>query len=265
MTRTMGTRRAVLLVGAAAAAAVTLSGCGAGQIAETSNKDPSVYGINTQNADGSVLIRNLSVAYGTTAGYPAGASVPIEVGLYNETTQPVTVQISSRPSTEQREGVVSARAVNLIGTLPRATSSAPGPDVVQTGGSRAPARPLPTDSGGGVAGPDTGGATAPTPGGTTPGGTPGPGAAGAPARIELGPLDSVVFLPGNSPALQAVGLSGPLRPGTSVNLVFEFSNGAPPLVVEAGVAVPLSPAPRGSVRENEGVGEGDHEGGNSHN
>ncbi len=265
MTRTMGSHRAALLVGAAAAAAVTLSGCGAGQIAETVNKDPSIHGVNAQNADGTVLVRSLSVAYGTPAGYPAGASVPLEVALYNETTQPVTVQISSRPSAQQTEGVVSARAVNLIGTLPRVTSSAPGPDVVQTGGSRPPAQPLPTDSGGGVAGPDTGGATAPTPGGTTPGATPGPGAAGAPARIEIGPLDSVIFLPGNSPALQVVGLSGPLRPGNSVNLVFEFSNGAPPLELKAGVAVPLSPAPRGSVRENEGIGEGEHEGGNSHN
>ncbi len=261
MTRTMGSHRAALLVGAAAAAAVTLSGCGAGQIAETVNKDPSIYGVNAQNADGSVLVRNLSVAYGTTAGYQAGASAALELGLYNETTQPVTIQISSRPTAQPTEGVVSARGVNLIGTLPRVTSSAPGPEAVETGGSRPPAQPLPTDSGAGPAGPDTGGATAPTPGGTTPGATPGPGAAGAPARIELGPLDSVIFVPGSSPALQVVGLSGPLRPGNSVNLVFEFSNGAPPLELEAGVAVPLSPAPRGSVRENEGIGEGDHEGG----
>jgi hypothetical protein len=48
----------------------------------------------------------------------------------------------------------------------------------------------------------------------------------------------------------------------SVNLVFEFSNGAPALVLRAPVAVPLSPAPRESgvdagLRESdEGAGEG---------
>jgi hypothetical protein len=42
----------------------------------------------------------------------------------------------------------------------------------------------------------------------------------------------------------------------SVNLVFEFSNGAAPLTLQAPVATPLSPAPRGSGNPAENREEG---------
>nr|BFE67364.1 hypothetical protein GCM10020092_006650 [Actinoplanes digitatis] len=45
--------------------------------------------------------------------------------------------------------------------------------------------------------------------------------------------------------LQAIGLTGKLAPGQALNLVFEFSNGADPLVLEAPVGIPLTPASRG--------------------
>ena len=61
--RSLGTRRAVLVAGVATVAAAALAGCSAGQVAETALKNPSVHGVNAQNADGSVLIRGLAVAY----------------------------------------------------------------------------------------------------------------------------------------------------------------------------------------------------------
>ena len=152
MTRTMGTRRTALLVGAATAAAVTLSGCGAGQIAETALKNPSVYGSNAQSADGSLLVRGLAVAYSSPEGYPSGGSAPLEVHLFNQTRQPMTVTISSVPSAAQAQGVLSARAVVLVGPVPTVTATVPAGDI-EPSGSRPPARPLPADSAAPTSGP----------------------------------------------------------------------------------------------------------------
>ena len=49
--RSLGTRRAVLVAGAAALAAVALAGCSAGQVAETALKRPSNQGLNADNSD----------------------------------------------------------------------------------------------------------------------------------------------------------------------------------------------------------------------
>ena len=253
MTRTMGTRRAALLAGAAAAAVAALSACGAGQIAETALKDASVYAASAESADGSLLIRGLAVAYGSPEGYPAGANVPLEVHLFNQTTRPITVTVSSAPSATQAEGVLSARSVNLIGPVPTSTATAPSGDL-EPSGSRPPAVPLPEDSAAPTSMPS---AVASVGAGVPSAGQPAPTSGGVPARFTIEPLGTVDFRPGDSPSLQLVGLSGPLRPGNSVNLIFEFGSGQP-LVVAAPVASPLSPAPRGSIKLNEGIGEGDH-------
>jgi hypothetical protein len=65
-----------------------------------------------------------------------------------------------------------------------------------------------------------------------------------------------MFRPGDTRTLQLIGLSGPLVPGNSVSLIFAFSNGVPPLVVQAPMATPMSPAPRGSA-DIEEVAEGE--------
>ena len=80
--------------------------------------------------------------------------------------------------------------------------------------------------------------------------------AARPARIVLPPLGYASFLPGDPEMLQAVGLARALTPGMSLNLVFEFSNGAAPLTVQAPVAVPLSPAPPASAIPGENVEPG---------
>jgi hypothetical protein len=253
--RSMGTRRAALMTGVATVAAAALTGCGTGQQAETANKEPSIYGLNTQNADGSVLVRGLAVTYGTLQGYPAGGNAPLEFGLFNETREPVRVTITSRPPAGAEEGVLSARSVGLSGG---ATPSAPVPgsgvpSEAEPTGSRPPAQrgnvgdPTPdSQSGQGSAGP-----SAPA----TPSLAPTPTEAPLrPAEIALPPLSSLTFRPGDTESVQVVGLSGPLKAGNSVNLVFTFSNGAQPLTVQAPVGVPLSPVPRGSA-ENEGISE----------
>ncbi len=259
--RPLVTRRAVLVAGVAGVTAAALVACGTGQVAETALKNASVYGVSAQNSDRSVLIRGLAVLYNNPAGYPAGSTAPLELNLYNETRQPVMVLISSQPATQvsEKAGVVSARAVTLVGGQPTTPSTA----IPEPSGSRPAATPDPdvsdvatqpsSDASAGPSGTDPSAAAS----GTSPSAQPSPtpaASAGRPARIEIGPLGYAIFRPGDAETLQVVGLSDRLVPGTSVNLVFEFSNGADPLVVQAPMAVPLSPASRapGVPEENSG-------------
>ncbi|GAA3931635.1 hypothetical protein [Actinoplanes auranticolor] len=254
--RSPGTRRAAVATGVATLAAIALAGCSAGQVAETALKNPSVYGVNAQSSDASVYVRNLAVAYDGTTGYPAGGSAPLQLGLYNQTRQAITVLISSQPATgtTEKEGVVSARSVGLVGGA-STTPSAPSTAIPEPSGSR-PSDTQDDQNSNQIPSPDP--STNPSPG-EAPSTAPTPaGAETRPARIEIGPLGAATFLPEDAEKLQAVGLSGKLLPGQSVNLVFEFSNGAPPLVLQAPMAIPLSPASRApGIDAEENLGEGE--------
>jgi hypothetical protein len=242
--RSLGTRRAALVAGAATVAAVALVGCSAGQVAETSLKRPSNMGVNQDNSDHSVAIRNLAVIYNGPEGYPAGSSAPLQLGIYNQTTQPVTVLVSSPPPAPGTtdNGVVSGRSVVLVGGTPSTPSTA----IPEPSGSRDVAVP---DTSGGPSGsveqpsgqPSASGSASAAPADSIAG----------PARITVGPLGSVTFLPGDKESLQVVGLTGKLLPGMSLNLIFEFSNGAQPLTLQAPVGTPASPASRAPGIENE--------------
>ncbi|MEV6297778.1 hypothetical protein AB0M02_00055 [Actinoplanes sp. NPDC051861] len=231
--RSLGTRRAALVAGAATVAVLALGGCSAGQVAETAILDTPIAGVDTETADGSVFVRNLQIQYNGVKGYAAGANAPVELSLYNQTNEPVTVAISSRPL--ERAQVVSASQVGLVSaaaaTTPATEASEPAADAsepatgesAEPGASSAPATPAPTV---------------------------------APARVEIPAQGSALFRPGDAKELQVIGLSEELVPGTAVNLVFEFSNGAPSLELQAPVAIPLSPAPRVAGETGEGEAEG---------
>jgi hypothetical protein len=242
--RSLGTRRLVLVAGLAAATAVAFAGCSAGQVAETSLKRPSNQGLNEENSNNTVAIRNLVVSYNGPQGYAPGDSAPLEVGLYNQTTQPVTVLVSSRqPDAALGKTVVSGTNVVLVGGQPSSPSTA----IPEPSGSRDTAVPETSNGPSGSveapsASPSSGESSAPSPSA---------GSGGTPARIVLSPLGYASFLPGDAESLQVQGLSGKLLPGMAVNLVFEFSNGAAPLTLQAPVGIPLSPAPRESPNPSE--------------
>jgi hypothetical protein len=232
--RSLGTRRAVSIAGAATVAVVALAGCSAGQVAETANKNPSVYSVNLENSDKSVLIRGLAITYNGSAGYAQGDSAPIELNLYNETRQPITVTITSAPA----PGLVSGSSVGLVGGAPT-SGSAPASAGPEPTGSRPVAAPVSGPSSNAVEQPSANPSLAPTPASS------GVSDAGArPAKIEIGAQNSVSFRPGDREQLIVSGLSGKLTPGGSVNLVFEFSNGAATLSAPAPVSIPFSPASR---------------------
>jgi hypothetical protein len=229
--RSLVSRRSVLAAGVAAAAAAALTGCSAGQVAATAIKSSSNQGVNAQNSNNTVFIRNLAVTYNGPEGYPAGGNAPLLVAIFNESEQPITVLVSSQqPDPARADEVVWANSVAIAGG-----SNASG---APSGAASPPVAATPSGS----AGPS---------GEPTPSGPAQP--AMRPARILLQPQTFVSFRPNDPESLQAIGLSKALRPGMSLNLVFEFSNGAAPLTVQAPIETPLSPEPRASGVPNENV------------
>jgi hypothetical protein len=234
MMRSLGTRRVALLAGAATAAAVALTGCSAGQTAETSLKRPSNQGVNTQTASGSVLIRDLAINYDGVNGYEPGSDAPIQVALFNETKSEVTVQVSSAPPTEDAPAagqVTTATSVALVGGVIPADSAASA---------------SPSDSA--SASPSDSASADPSASAST---DPSPAPANQQASFTIEPMGTVTFLSDSTPALTAIGLSGKLVPGDQLNLVFKFSDGSPDLSVLTPIATPLTPAPRASGNPDE--------------
>jgi hypothetical protein len=238
--RSLGTRRVALAAGAAMAAVIALAGCSAGQVAETAMLKAPVSGLNTQSPDGSLLIRNLQVVYNGSDGYATGEDAPIEVGLFNQTQQSITVLISSSPQQDAGGSVVSARQVGLSGG---AAAASPSANPEPTGGSSASANSgLPSEQ---VEAPSAGASDTPSAPST-------PTAAPLePARITIPALSNVTFLPGGKQSLVAQGLSGQLRPGFALALTVEVSTGNQPLQVIAPFAIPASPASRAPGIEGE--------------
>ncbi|NES14675.1 MULTISPECIES: copper chaperone PCu(A)C [Micromonospora] len=243
MTRSIrGSRRgaALLLAGTAAAASLLLSGCGAGQVAETANKIPSVQGINVQTSDNLYKVRGLYVQYPGSEGYQAGANARLNVVLYNDSQSPVTVTVTTD----------SAKEIVLSGA-----AESGGPSVAPTGSPTEPATASPTASDP-SASPSQSLGTSESPS-ASPSASPSESApAGQPARIEI-PANGYVALSGNGGQfLQLVGLNEQLRSGQQVNLTFDFGDGK---VIKTGapVGVPLTPAPAPSqiVHPREEAGE----------
>jgi hypothetical protein len=227
--RSLGIHRVVLATGVATAAAIALSGCSAGQIAETAIKRPSNPGVNADNSNRTVAIRNLSVVYPGEEGYKAGDDAPLELALFNQSTAPVTVTIGSKPAAASGEQAVTAAQIGVAGSAtPSASASPSASSSTGTGEPSAPASP-------------------PSPAASASSGTSAPEQSFEPARIELPAMGKVTFLPGDAASPTAVDLSGNLTQGSAISLVFEFSNGAEPLELLAPISTPLSPAPRGSA------------------
>lgn len=218
MTRSkFGTRRrAVLLAGlaVAASASLLLTGCGSGQTSSTADTVAAIDGLDADlaaaNGSGNYAVRNLTVEF-KADGYRTGSDARLSVALYNDTNSPVTVRVSS-------PGAESVRLVN-----PNAT---PAP-------TQEPAA-TPTGT------PSAGATGEPTP--TTPAE---PAPVGGPAEITIPPAGFVLLNQQQGNFLQLTGLSEDVNDGNSVPVVFDF-NGQQ-LTTEAGLAVPLSPQPRGPV------------------
>ncbi|WP_346537839.1 hypothetical protein [Micromonospora sp. DPT] len=245
MTRSIrGSRRAALVLsGMAAATALLATGCGAGQAAETSNKEPSVQGINIQTPDNAYKVRGLYVEYPGTEGLRTGANAALNAVIYNDTQNPVTVTVTTD----------SAREVVITGT----PGSTPPPESTGPAESASPSESAsPAES----ASPSGSASASPSESASASPSAP----AGQPARFEIPALSYVQLNVQGGRYLQLVGLTEARRVGQQVNLTFDFGNGRT-IQTGAPIGVPLTPAaPVSPIIEREGGHEGGEEGGSGH-
>lgn len=226
MTRVIrGTGRALVLAGLATAAAVALSACSAGQVTQTSDQVAAVPGFSfTAPAPngGNVGVRNITAAYNGPKGYAKGANAPLELWIFNETTSPVDVEISSS----------SAASVTLVSGPASGATESPAASASPSASASASAKPNASAS------------VSPTPAETKA------PTAGKPAKVTIPAAGYVVLSQSSGTFARLNGLTQDLPPGSSVHLTFKFSNGVT-FDAEAPMGIPLSPLPRSPI---EGAG-----------
>jgi hypothetical protein len=215
-----------LLVGTAAVAALALTGCSAGLNSQTADAVAAVPGVNVTavlpSGQGSVSVRDAVIAYPGIGGYKAGANAPLATRIFNDTTAPVKVTITTDPAV--------ATGVALVNNAKTAPSASATPAATPSATTTA----TPTAK----------------PAGATPSATPAANAPAAPATVTI-PFGSFVVLdPAVGPYVQLVGLKRPLANGDAVELTFTFSNGAV-IVTKVSIAPPLSPVPRSPLHFEE--------------
>ncbi|MGC4818104.1 hypothetical protein [Micromonospora sp. DT63] len=261
MTRSIrGPRRAALLLsGIAAATSLLASGCGAGQIAETALKEPSVQGVSLTSPNGSYSVRGLLVTYPGTEGYRAGQDAPLEAVIYNDSKSTVTVTITTQSA---REVLISGGSAS---PTPSASESASATPSTSASGSATPSASESRSASPSATPSETGSssATPSAPESARASGSASAAAPGQPARIELAPLSYIQLNSQATTQLRLIGLTEALRSGQNVIVTFDFGNGNT-VTGQAPIAVPLTPAaPASPIIEREGGYEGD-EGGTTH-
>lgn len=259
MTRWTNRRAVVGLAGSALAATLLLTGCSAGQIAETARKSPSVPGANAQaqlrNAAGevigSVAVRDVAVAYDGVEGYQAGADAPLRVSVFNDTTEQVSVEVAVGSPPADGSQIVQAESVRLVGgedagdPSPEPTGDAePTGEAEPTGSAEPTGEAEPTGTAEGAGSPEAA-ASPDDEGPATP--------AGGPARLDIPAGGFVALNPDGARYLTLTGLGDRLTAGMSVPLTFRFSNGLV-LNVLAPVTTPLEPAPRATPHGEDAEG-----------
>jgi len=91
-----------ITIAVAAAAAFALAGCGTGIYSQTAQKVPSVPGVNAtapRSAGGTVSVRNATLAYPGVKGYQSGSDAKLQVWLFNDSPEPVTVTFRTESGT----------------------------------------------------------------------------------------------------------------------------------------------------------------------
>jgi len=232
---TRSTRSAVV---AAVLSVGLLSGCSAGQIAQTAQVQPGVPGLNTQAPDRKVYLRNVTVDYPGPKGYAPGANAPLTLWIFNNTTDPVTLTGVEGPG----QVVVSAgdnKAAPCV--VPRSATPVPPTSAPPSASGSASASGKPSVKPSVVASPSPSASPSATPAGS------------ATIKLTIPALSCLELSHRAALYLQVAGLPGKLdSSGTLKGVVFHltdsagqsFTIGTEANPLNIPVSVPESPLPR---------------------
>jgi len=250
-----GTKSVAGRLVASLATAVLASGCGAGLDAHTREIVPPVPGVNADSADHLLGVRDLHVRYNGPQGYRPGSTIPLEVRLFNEHENKVSLTCVKVTN--------GTGAVALVGgaATPSATPTAP-PSASPSPASPGPASASATASPNGK---KAAGSATPTPAvppstpsatSAAPSAAPSTPACGAGFSLALPPFGFAVLSPETGRYLAVSGLDRELRPGDAglgpspspgdagLGLTFAFDDGTTITVEQVPLGMPLSPLPR---------------------
>ncbi|MBV1853469.1 copper chaperone PCu(A)C [Catellatospora tritici] len=226
----------MLLAGGATAAALALTGCSAGMQSQTADQVAAVPGaaggsIETSPGAGNVVVRDAMVAYPGLPGYKAGADAPLQLRIFNNTKDPITVT-----------GVESAAATSVELTSAGAGKTTPSAEASPSAAASASASAKPSASASASA------AASPSP-------SPSPAAPASTEKITIAPFGYVELIPTGKQFFVLKGLKAALANGASVPLTIKLSNGQSIVIPAVPVATPLDPMPRSPIPLPEGEGE----------
>ncbi|AZI58774.1 hypothetical protein EH165_12160 [Nakamurella antarctica] len=102
---------------AGVALALVLSGCAAGQIAQTANQVAAVDGANGDS--GKIGVRNVLLATAPTGGYPAGSDIPMSLVITNSAlTADKLVSVSTPAAASVKvsgDGAIASKSLVKVG------------------------------------------------------------------------------------------------------------------------------------------------------
>jgi copper(I)-binding protein len=255
-------RRAGTLITLGLAGAFALTGCSAGQVAETAIKVPAIPGVDAKVGD--IAIRNALIAF-PSEGYDwaSGSSVPLSVRLINNgNTADRLISASSDLSSS-----IVLQVVPEGGQATTAPSESPSAAVSETvspsagattGGEATPSGPVvtgtpePTLSNGQPSPAPSRGTPSPVVDSPIP--TASPGAA---LPLDL-PARKLVDLEVGGPQLVLTAISEKIDPATVVAVTLTFER-AGDVTLRVPFAPPGTPLPRESVSHAGEDAEGGHE------
>lgn len=228
----------------AVGALLTVAGCGAGSLAQTSRQVSAVPGVTGSvpaPGGGRVQLLNVSIDFPGLDGYRPGEAAPLNLRISNEGTRPVTLVKVDAGDAATGATLVTGAATPSSSVA--AGPSTPAPTSVETGpeGSSTPlpppVRPSPGTQGGATQNPSPEAIPQPT---TAP--TPTGGAAGQ-VNVVVPPAGLVVLTRESGTYLQLTGLTRSFAPGESLPVTFGFDTGGT-VTLPVPVGVPVSPLER---------------------
>ena len=253
--------RAATLITLGLVGAFALTGCSAGQVAETALKVPAIPGVDAKAGD--LAIRNAVIAF-PSEGYswPVGSNVPLSLGLINNgTTADRLVSATSDLSSsvvlqEVPEGGQATTAPTETPSAPVSETVSPSAGASSTSGATpsgavVTGTPTPTLSNGVPSPAPSRGTPSPVVDSPVPTTTP-----GASLPLEL-PARRLVSLEVGGPQLVLTSINKQVDAATVVSVTLTFER-AGEVTLQVPFAPPQTPLPRTSITHAGDEGEGEH-------